>query len=513
MQGFPSILTAILLLIISSHALHTMEPEDKPPFSYNKFLFSTYDIPMIFPISDNPMIFPISTNGKPMLFHTRTEAEKKFLYDMLCGKHAKNSVNQYLLEYRTNPERIQERKALASSNAMMIKAFKEIYGRNPMEYKIDVNVLFNYFKENPDSIEHLMKSGTGIYGRIHDPKEMRLYNTYYHYHNNEPDIIHLPAENNTDFYDVNEINRATLNWPNPENYDDYDLEPEETSPAFFDTSHYKDQNIVNLSIRGAYDHMYPTVINLVKKQTSLDDTRAKDEPVFIKHSTEIKNLDHFNHDLLPETHSNILIKVGANLNIWNAPSLAIADRTYSCSMLDIIKPPVQNITNLNVLNNSSPKDKIRALCSRKLDTHNNMGSVRLHNACFEKDLEKARLTLSQGINVDVVDHKKKTPLYYACLNGNVEMAELLINHNANIKARDNNGNTLLHMVSCKGHLEIAKLLIKKDPTVVNVRNRFGQTPLYCACYEGDVEMAELLITHRGVCQTFCVNGFNFIKIR
>src|SRR5271156_5256800 len=117
MKSFASILTAILLLSVSSHSLHTMEPEEKSPFSYNKFLFYTDGIPMLFPISDNSMIFRISADGKSIFIPTYTEAQMK-IFENMYGKNADNNITQILMKYNANnklfmeynfdPEQIQE---------------------------------------------------------------------------------------------------------------------------------------------------------------------------------------------------------------------------------------------------------------------------------------------------------------------------------------------------------------------------------------------------------------------
>jgi len=67
---------------------------------------------------------------------------------------------------------------------------------------------------------------------------------------------------------------------------------------------------------------------------------------------------------------------------------------------------------------------------------------------------------ARNVDVNHRDLKGYTPLIIACYNNQLEAAKLLINNGANLDAADEGGNTALMGVSFKGYIEIAQLLIE-----------------------------------------------------
>ncbi len=201
----------------------------------------------------------------------------------------------------------------------------------------------------------------------------------------------------------------------------------------------------------------------------------------------------FNQTLSHDVYFKLLTKIGVGIKAWNFPCLAIVDGADCYNRPDMIEASAAHASDFDIPNNSSENEMVSVinydLPNDKSDIH-----IQLHKACLDGDLNKAKIILNQGVNVDVVDHEHMTPVYYACLNGHVELAKfLMMTCKANISIRDNSDNTFLHMVCCNGHVGIAELLVKKDAAMVNTRNKSGYTPLYYACLKGDVKIAKLLI--------------------
>ena len=60
------------------------------------------------------------------------------------------------------------------------------------------------------------------------------------------------------------------------------------------------------------------------------------------------------------------------------------------------------------------------------------GSTLLHEAAEKGAIDSAKLLLAHGVNVNVEDRQKHTPLVRACMMGNAAMAEFLIQKGANV---------------------------------------------------------------------------------
>ena len=90
--------------------------------------------------------------------------------------------------------------------------------------------------------------------------------------------------------------------------------------------------------------------------------------------------------------------------------------------------------------------------------------------------EVSRLLDEEGVDVSVVDDRRRTPLHLACEKGHTGIAQLLIDHGADVSVVDNYGNTPLHDACYNGHRDIVQLLIDHGADVSVVDNN-GITPL------------------------------------
>lgn len=119
----------------------------------------------------------------------------------------------------------------------------------------------------------------------------------------------------------------------------------------------------------------------------------------------------------------------------------------------------------------------------------------LFNALRDENLEESRKLIDEldGEELDVVDHKRRTPLFYAVVNEGFEelMAEL-IERGADINHQDKYGYTpLMSAVSLKRLIAVKVLLhVHAD---VNIRAKYGNTALIIACDETFIEVVRMLL--------------------
>lgn len=108
------------------------------------------------------------------------------------------------------------------------------------------------------------------------------------------------------------------------------------------------------------------------------------------------------------------------------------------------------------------------------------GFTPLQQACNIKNLERVKLFLANGADLNMEDEMRVPPLFYAYLperyvlfkffrnyvreSDNVELSEYLINQGAKVTTITNSGETFLYKIEDKDHIFLEKLLklIKND---------------------------------------------------
>jgi len=116
----------------------------------------------------------------------------------------------------------------------------------------------------------------------------------------------------------------------------------------------------------------------------------------------------------------------------------------------------------------------------------------LHWAAQVGSVENVLKFLSQGIDVDELDHHGSTPLMYAARAGQEATFQVLREHGANVHLVDQKGETLLHYAALGGKFSIFKLLLqaKLDP---HVQNNNGLTPFRNAVSVGANQIISILL--------------------
>ena len=114
-----------------------------------------------------------------------------------------------------------------------------------------------------------------------------------------------------------------------------------------------------------------------------------------------------------------------------------------------------------------------------------------HNA--QDDPVRVQNILDQGANVNITDHKGKTPLHRAGQAGFVEITNLLLDRGADCEIPDNSHATPLFDAVEYGRDAVARLLLDHGANIEHEDER-GETPLFIACRKGHVEVARVLLT-------------------
>ncbi|MBP5233859.1 MAG: ankyrin repeat domain-containing protein [Planctomycetes bacterium] len=116
------------------------------------------------------------------------------------------------------------------------------------------------------------------------------------------------------------------------------------------------------------------------------------------------------------------------------------------------------------------------------------GMTPLLIVCEKGKPDMARSLLAAGARVDAVNKDGTGALMYAGLRGNPKLATILLGAGAKANAVDAQGNTALHYAARSGERDMIKLF----PTLINVKNAAGQTPLSIAAIAGHTKFVQEL---------------------
>jgi serine/threonine-protein phosphatase 6 regulatory ankyrin repeat subunit B len=136
-----------------------------------------------------------------------------------------------------------------------------------------------------------------------------------------------------------------------------------------------------------------------------------------------------------------------------------------------------------------------------VDSVGQNGRTALHQAAKCGYPEIVGLLLDRGASVRALTSDGETPLNMAvsfdwCARLDPAVVELLIDHGADVEKRDHhNGWTPLY--ACTLHdngADVASVILRKGAKV-DGKTKFGDTPLFRAVIQTNIEMAALLIEH------------------
>lgn len=112
-------------------------------------------------------------------------------------------------------------------------------------------------------------------------------------------------------------------------------------------------------------------------------------------------------------------------------------------------------------------------------------------------LQKYKISITQK------NQFQQNILHCACIGGHLKMIEFLLQQQNPIENQiyfneiDKNGNNLLHLAILSKNQDICKYIaLKKNGCLINVQNKYGETPLYLACKNKMEEMIFFLISNQ-----------------
>lgn len=124
------------------------------------------------------------------------------------------------------------------------------------------------------------------------------------------------------------------------------------------------------------------------------------------------------------------------------------------------------------------------------------GKTALHLA-VEHDHDKViEVLLTSGANVQAMNDFGKTALHVAAQDGYTKaISALLKAKDIDIHVKDDNAQTALYWAAKKGHTKIVKLLLSAGAPI-DIKNKYGVTPLQEAERGGHIEVVETLLATR-----------------
>ena len=121
----------------------------------------------------------------------------------------------------------------------------------------------------------------------------------------------------------------------------------------------------------------------------------------------------------------------------------------------------------------------------------------IHEAIQRKDMTELKRLIEQGVDINTVDGRGRTPLYWASLMGYTDVAKYLLAKGANIQkgASWKDNEQPLHVAATHGYFELVDLLLKNgaDP---NAETWSHQTPLQMAAMNGKKDVVNLLLKNK-----------------
>jgi ankyrin repeat protein len=138
--------------------------------------------------------------------------------------------------------------------------------------------------------------------------------------------------------------------------------------------------------------------------------------------------------------------------------------------------------------------------------------MNIHKACSDRNLIELRRCLQAGIDVNLRDHNRDTPLHYAVARNALDLVRELINHQADVNCQNDYGQTALHYASFNGLSDMVEELIKHRDIKFNIQSNNGWTALHGAV-RSNLTIVKLLIPYvdRTIQNSYGKTALDFAK--
>ncbi|XP_031734740.1 ankyrin repeat and SOCS box protein 2-like isoform X1 [Anarrhichthys ocellatus] len=122
------------------------------------------------------------------------------------------------------------------------------------------------------------------------------------------------------------------------------------------------------------------------------------------------------------------------------------------------------------------------------------GESALLVAVSKDQLRCVQVLLENGVDANIPNYDKETPLYRACERNIPAMVAALLNHGVAVNTHCIWGCTALHEAACRNNVEICEMLLKAGAKH-NLSNMYGISPLFNAAQSGQLAALRLLLKH------------------
>ena len=163
-------------------------------------------------------------------------------------------------------------------------------------------------------------------------------------------------------------------------------------------------------------------------------------------------------------------------------------------------------------------DQVRKIIKEQpqlINQADDRGFTPLHIAAVNPDTAILELLLESGADIEARTDEKKTPLYLAAEFGRLKPVQKLLEGKAFSLPLDKGGNTPLMAAVANGQSETVKWMLKwmdEHGTMIDVTNTEGQTVLFTAVMQGDLEIVKLLIKNEANPKIVDKNGMTILHV-
>ncbi|GAB4228756.1 MAG: hypothetical protein Tsb0021_06320 [Chlamydiales bacterium] len=126
--------------------------------------------------------------------------------------------------------------------------------------------------------------------------------------------------------------------------------------------------------------------------------------------------------------------------------------------------------------------------------HEKIDGKRTNNLLKVGDVERVKLLLEKGAQINASVHEGKTVIFDVAVNGNKEILSFLVDNEADVNKVANDGTNPLIYASENGHVDCVTMLL---PLVKNINHQdnYGLTAAHAAAREGHLDIIVLLKDH------------------